>query len=105
MGKSRSGRVLNVNVLSDRGSCTLRSNNFRIKIGATTLKSTLFHIQPGANGFIIKGRGYGHGVGMSQYGAKKMAQEGFNYRDILKQYYKDIKIVALGVHTKRNAQN
>jgi len=105
VGKSRSRRVLNVSVLSDKGNCTLRSNSFRIKVGATTLKSTLFHIQPNANGFIIKGRGYGHGVGMSQYGAKKMAQKGFNYRDILKQYYKDIKIVTLGIRTKRNAQN
>lgn len=36
--------------------------------------------------------GYGHGVGMSQYGANGMAQEGKNYEEILKHYYKDIEI-------------
>ena len=37
--------------------------------------------------------GYGHGVGMSQYGANYMAQDGYKYDDILKHYYKGVKIV------------
>ena len=37
--------------------------------------------------------GYGHGVGMSQYGANYMAQDGYKYEDILKHYYKGVKIV------------
>lgn len=36
---------------------------------------------------VIDGKGFGHGVGMSQYGAKKMAEEGFNYKEILRHYY------------------
>ena len=36
---------------------------------------------------IIDTIGYGHGVGMSQYGAEGMAQEGYNYQEILKYYY------------------
>jgi stage II sporulation protein D len=35
----------------------------------------------------IRGRGWGHGVGMSQWGAKKMAEEGWDYRKILGYYY------------------
>lgn len=41
---------------------------------------------------IFKGKGYGHGVGMSQYGAKKMAEEGYNYKEILKHYFTNVDI-------------
>lgn len=40
----------------------------------------------------ITTRGYGHGVGMSQYGANEMAKMGYNYKDILKHYYTDTEI-------------
>lgn len=45
--------------------------------------------------FIFEGRGWGHGVGMSQWGAYRMAQLGFNYQDILGYYYKHV-LVAKG---------
>ena len=40
----------------------------------------------------ITTRGYGHGVGLSQYGANEMAKLGYTYEEILKYYYKDIEI-------------
>lgn len=43
--------------------------------------------------FIINGKGYGHGVGMSQFGAGNMAKEGFRYDEILKHYFKGIEII------------
>ncbi len=47
------------------------------------------------NGYIyITTRGYGHGVGMSQYGAHSMAKEGYKYDEILKYYYKGVKLSA-----------
>lgn len=42
--------------------------------------------------FIIRGRGYGHGLGMSQWGAKALADQGYDYQSILKYYYKDVTI-------------
>ncbi len=42
--------------------------------------------------FIISGSGYGHGVGLSQYGAKGMAEAGYNYKEILEYYYTGIEI-------------
>jgi len=42
-----------------------------------------------ASGFYINGAGYGHGVGMSQYGALGFAQHGYSYRAILSHYYRD----------------
>lgn len=58
------------------------------------LPSAFFVLQPlyegGALlGYHLLGGGYGHGVGMSQNGAKHMAQEGLDYREILQNYYKD----------------
>ncbi|MGI6543211.1 MAG: SpoIID/LytB domain-containing protein [Limnochordia bacterium] len=41
---------------------------------------------------VVNGRGYGHGVGMSQYGAKSMAEEGWSFSKILKYYYTDVSI-------------
>ncbi|WP_158736851.1 SpoIID/LytB domain-containing protein [Alteribacillus sp. YIM 98480] len=43
--------------------------------------------------YTIEGKGYGHGLGMSQWGAYKMAQDGHSFREILKHYYTDIDIV------------
>lgn len=42
--------------------------------------------------FTFNGRGWGHGIGMSQWGAKKMAEEGFNSEQIIKFYYKGVEI-------------
>lgn len=56
------------------------------------LKSTDFDISQVGSNVIINTKGYGHGVGMSQYGAEGMAKEGFKYDEILKHYYTDIKI-------------
>ena len=46
------------------------------------------------NKVIITTRGYGHGVGMSQYGAKGMAENGYNYQQILRHYYQGITLSA-----------
>lgn len=51
------------------------------------LRSTDFSIRQQGNIVIIDMVGYGHGVGMSQYGAEGMAEEGYSYSDILKYYY------------------
>ncbi|HOY30310.1 MAG TPA: SpoIID/LytB domain-containing protein [Bacteroidales bacterium] len=57
------------------------------------LKSTWFSIEQQGAYLIFKGRGYGHGVGISQQGAIRMAQLGYNYLDIIKFYYKDVEVV------------
>ncbi|MEI6122992.1 MAG: SpoIID/LytB domain-containing protein [Bacteroidota bacterium] len=57
------------------------------------LKSTWFSIEQQGVYMVFKGRGFGHGVGLSQQGAIRMAQLGYNYTDIIKFYYKDVDIV------------
>lgn len=56
------------------------------------LKSNYFTIYVRNNTIIIEGRGYGHGVGMCQFGAMGMAKKGKNYKAILKHYYPGTKI-------------
>ena len=57
-----------------------------------SLNSTYFEIIQDGTKIIIKNRGYGHGVGMSQYGAEGMARAGYTYDQILKYYYQNIEI-------------
>jgi stage II sporulation protein D len=92
---SASGRSLKVMVESTRGGTVLKSNDFRLKIGAMQLKSTLFRLQENTGGVQANGKGFGHGVGMSQWGAYRMAQAGHDYREILTHYYAGIEITNL----------
>ena len=59
------------------------------------LRSTDFILDIDNNGVKIITRGYGHGVGMSQYGANAMAKEGKNYKEILQYYYKDVSFMKI----------
>ena len=59
------------------------------------LKSTDFTIKLNGDAVEISTYGFGHGVGMSQYGAQGMATEGSTYQDILAHYYQDTEIVNL----------
>ncbi len=56
------------------------------------LRSTDFTIEKQDNNYVITTIGYGHGVGMSQYGANQMAKNGSNYKEILNHYYENTEI-------------
>lgn len=58
-----------------------------------SLKSSTFNYTFKDGGFIFAVSGYGHGVGMSQYGADFMARQGFSYKEILAHYYPGTKLV------------
>lgn len=69
------------------GKLELSANQFRLAVGPDRLKSTKFHIRRVGERFIFEGRGWGHGVGLCQYGAKRLAELGYRYPDILRYYY------------------
>ena len=85
INSSHTGRIISLKV----NGKYFKSSEVREKLN---LRSTFFNIELKNNNVIIKTKGYGHGVGMSQYGANGMALAGFNYKDILKYYYTGIKI-------------
>lgn len=69
---------------------TITTNQLRSAIGGTIMKSTLLDSDKPNSSYgsiIVSGHGYGHGVGMSQYGALYRAKEGHTYREILQFYY------------------
>ena len=73
----------------DVGGVTLRGSELRTLFG---LRSTYFTPSAVAEGVSFSVTGYGHGVGMSQYGANTLAKEGKDYQEILKWYYTGVEI-------------
>ena len=72
------------------------ANKFRSKIGNTKIKSVNFVINFNDDTFSFDGIGYGHGVGMSQYGARNLdLHYGYTYDMILKHYYTNIEIIKI----------
>lgn len=69
-----------------------KGDKLRSKLG---IKSGTFYISYKGDMVEIKSYGYGHGVGMSQYGANEMAKKGHTYRDILEHYYTGTKVKEL----------
>lgn len=85
ISRSDGGRVGDIKV----GNLTLRGRNIRDICG---LKSANFKISFKGDSIVFITDGYGHGVGMSQWGANGMAQAGFNYKEILTHYYSGVEI-------------
>lgn len=86
-GRTSSGRVEVLVAKTRKGEVRIPAPRFRSLVGPMVMKSTDFSLRPAREGFHFQGRGFGHGVGMSQWGARKMAEEGKNYPDILSFYY------------------
>ncbi len=61
------------------------------------LRSTFFSFEQIGNNVKIETKGFGHGVGMSQYGAEAMAKKGYTYDQILKHYYQGVEIAKIKV--------
>jgi len=59
------------------------------------LKSSFFDIKRSGDKIIIDGKGYGHGVGLAQEGAMNMANKGYGYEQIIKQYYQGVNIMSI----------
>ncbi|HVO67594.1 MAG TPA: SpoIID/LytB domain-containing protein [Syntrophales bacterium] len=89
---SPSGRIMKIKIFHSGKEAILNGNDFRTRIDPTLIKSTLFTIVKEGDEIRLDGRGYGHGVGMSQWGANVMANEGYSYSDILKHYYQGVEI-------------
>ena len=88
---SQFGSVLSVTINGDTTQ-TFTGSQFRT---ALKLRSLRFTISPTSTGFTLAGRGYGHGLGLSQWGAYNLAEQGMKYPSILAHYYQGVKIEKL----------
>ncbi len=90
-----SGRVNEMLIISTNGEKKLTGEGIKTFFAKTkngSLESRFFEIQNTNDSIIFSGRGSGHGVGMSQYGAKGMAELGYDFIDILKYYYTGVEV-------------
>lgn len=85
--RTESGRVARLDLEGSRGRASLSGIPLRQFAASIGLRSTLFDVNITENGFSFVGSGHGHGVGMSQWGARAMAKRGASYREILETFY------------------
>ena len=85
--RSRTGRIFQLEVRHSRGALVLEGRRFREAVGNDVIRSTDFQVREDGGAFTFVGRGSGHGVGMSQWGAKEMADLAYRAHEILKFYY------------------
>jgi stage II sporulation protein D len=85
--RTPSGRCAALLVRGSRGAARVPAADLRRALGEARLRSTLFEVRPAADGFVFVGSGRGHGVGMSQWGARALAGRGADYRAILHRFY------------------
>lgn len=81
------GRVTRVTLAEAGAPTQISGNQFRKALGYEAVKSTWFKIQRRGHTVTLTGRGYGHGVGLCQWGAKGMAEKGKTADAILQFYY------------------
>jgi stage II sporulation protein D len=85
--RTSTGRADRMRVRSAGVTRELRAASFREAAGYAKVRSLKMEIAPDASGWRIAGEGYGHGVGMCQWGANGMAKAGKGFREILARYY------------------
>lgn len=90
--RTASGRVKTMTVKGTKGTATLSGTTWRSLLG---LKSTLFDAKLTKDAVTFTGYGSGHGLGISQWGAKRLAETGKSYADILHHYYTGTKLQQL----------
>ena len=88
--KGKSGRAVTLTV----DGTTVNAARLRISLGSTKMRSTLLTELSAEDGVIrMSGRGYGHGVGMSQWGARALAEQGWSAEKIALHYYNGLQLV------------
>ncbi|RMG25928.1 MAG: SpoIID/LytB domain-containing protein [Armatimonadetes bacterium] len=94
--RTPSGRAKRVRLVGAGGSLTVSGTEFRTRVGVNRVRSLLIdEAIPGSQGVLIRGRGWGHGVGLCQAGAQGRALAGQSYQQILEAYYPTAKLTFL----------
>lgn len=85
-----SGRIVHVAIIDDRGRHVMRTRTTLAR--ALKLPEILINVEQKGDQFVFAGGGFGHGVGLSQWGAKAMADKGLSAQEILTFYYRGAEI-------------
>ncbi len=90
--RTESGRAGLVKIYGGNGTFTVKGKDLRMWAGPDVIKSTRFDVKIKDGMAAFNGTGWGHGVGLSQESARKMAEEGVSYRQILRNFYRGAEI-------------
>ena len=91
-----SGRLVNLKIITDTKETQIPTKDFRNAVGSNVIRSANFTVRLADQDAVFEGFGWGHGVGMCQWGAYFMAKQGSTYRQILLFYYPKTDVKALG---------
>jgi stage II sporulation protein D len=86
------GRLTHLSLKTGGKTVIVRINDFRLALGPDTIKSGLMNIDNEKEEISFTGKGWGHGIGLCQFGAKSMADLGYSYEAILSYYYPGTKL-------------
>ncbi len=91
--RGASGRIKYLKITGSKQSRTIgKELAIRRALSSSHLKSSNFEVAMDHGDFVLRGRGWGHGVGLCQIGAAVMAEKGFDYKQILNFYYRGAEI-------------
>jgi len=97
LGKDKSGRVTDLRIVTGKKDLRISAKDFRNTLGSNIIKSTNFQVKAIDHDMVFEGFGWGHGVGLCQWGAYFMAKEGFTFKQILEYYYPGSEVSSLPV--------
>jgi stage II sporulation protein D len=89
ISRTAANRVKDAMIVGSQNTTVVSGNAIRL---ALKLPSSNFNIGYEENSYTFAGRGFGHGLGMSQYGARALAEQGYNAAQILAYYYRDVTV-------------
>jgi len=89
------GHSSTIKIEHSGGTKSVNANEFRLIVGPNKLRSTAFKVKNNGSSLTFDGSGWGHGVGLCQYGTQGMANSGFKWYDILKHYYPETDLVKI----------
>lgn len=91
--RGKSGRIWKLKIVGTKKTFTIgKELEIRRALSESHLYSSAFDVEKTPEGFVLHGKGWGHGVGLCQIGAAVMGQQGYKYDDILLHYYRGAEI-------------
>lgn len=93
--RTRAGRASRVEVTAGQHRARITAVELRRRVGYERLPSLWFSVRADGHGFLLEGRGSGHGAGLCQWGAAGWARAGAGHREILRRYYPGTEIVKM----------
>jgi stage II sporulation protein D len=93
LGRDASGRITDLKITGSAQELKISAKDFRNIIGPNIIKSTNFNVSIAGPDAVFEGLGWGHGVGMCQWGSYFMAKKGYSAEEILRFYYPGAQIL------------